>query len=96
MDKHWRTLFQQLEDEPCDFDINSIFKDIESVVKHLHSLGLAHNDLNPMNIMTDKKKRPILIDFGSCKPFGRRLMESGSPGWVDEAEVCINPTLKCQ
>ncbi|KAK3385491.1 kinase-like domain-containing protein [Podospora didyma] len=59
---------------------------LESAVRHLHSLGLAHNDINPRNIMIERKDGgiPILIDFGSCQPFGKPLVTLGTEGWVDE------------
>lgn len=50
---------------------------------HLHSLGLAHNDINPSNIMV-KGGVPILIDFGSCQPYGTRLQSLGTSGWYEE------------
>ncbi|KAH6982175.1 kinase-like domain-containing protein [Ilyonectria sp. MPI-CAGE-AT-0026] len=56
---------------------------LESAVDHLHSLGLAHNDINPSNIMV-KDGVPILIDFGSCQPFGTRLQSLGTSGWYEE------------
>lgn len=89
MDQYERTLKQHLDDKPGDINTDSCFAEIESAIKHLHSLGLAHNDLNPYNIMLDKYERPILIDFGSCKPFGKRIMEGGTSGWVEEGKVCI-------
>ena len=58
--------------------------DIETAVAHLHSLGLAHNDLNPSNVVIGKNKEAILIDFGSCQPFGKKPMSTGTPGWIDE------------
>ena len=51
---------------------------------YLHSLGLAHNDINPYNIMVREDGTPVLIDFGSCQPFGGRLQSLGSPGWYEE------------
>ncbi|KAK4207372.1 serine threonine kinase [Rhypophila decipiens] len=58
---------------------------IESAVKYLHSLGLAHNDLNPQNVMVRSDGTPALIDFGSCRPFGEELKYSyGTPGWFEE------------
>jgi hypothetical protein len=27
---------------------------------------------------------PVLIDFGSCQPFGERLQSCGTPGWFEE------------
>lgn len=56
---------------------------LDSAVTYLHGLGLAHNDLNPHNIMV-KDGMPGLIDFGSCARFGGRLQSLGSPGWYEE------------
>lgn len=56
---------------------------LESAVDHLHSLGLAHNDINPDNIMVENGA-PVLIDFGSCQPFGKRLQSLGTEGWYEE------------
>lgn len=69
--------FQQL-------DKIKFFEALESAVASLHSLGLAHNDINPDNIMMENDGTPILIDFGSCQPFGKRLQSCGSPGWCEE------------
>ncbi|EPE34776.1 Protein kinase-like (PK-like) [Glarea lozoyensis ATCC 20868] len=57
--------------------------ELQSAVDFLHSLGLAHNDISPDNIMI-KDGLPILIDFGSCQPFGRNLQSLGTPGWCKE------------
>ena len=56
---------------------------LESAVDHLHSMGLAHNDINPDNIMVEDQM-PVLIDFGSCQPFGERLQSLGTEGWYEE------------
>ncbi|KAK5988163.1 hypothetical protein PT974_12303 [Cladobotryum mycophilum] len=56
---------------------------LESAVDHLHSMGLAHNDINPDNIMV-KDGMPVLIDLGSCQPYGNRLQSLGSEGWYEE------------
>ncbi|KAF8858152.1 hypothetical protein BDZ45DRAFT_674123 [Acephala macrosclerotiorum] len=56
---------------------------LESAVDYLHSLGLAHNDINPDNIMV-KDRKPVLIDFGSSQPFGKRLQSLGTKGWYEE------------
>lgn len=57
---------------------------IASAISHLHSLGLAYNDLTPMNIMVDDNETLFLIDFGSCQPFGSTLITAGTPEWTDE------------
>ncbi|KAJ6032494.1 serine/threonine protein kinase [Penicillium herquei] len=58
---------------------------LESAIKHLHSLGFAHNDINTANVLVDKERMPILADFNSCKPIGEKLTYSqGTLGWTDE------------
>lgn len=61
---------------------------VESAIQYLHSLGLAHNDLNPDNIMVKRGKdgeiQPVLIDFGSCQPYGKALDSLGTVGWYDK------------
>ncbi|KAJ6152434.1 hypothetical protein N7497_006753 [Penicillium chrysogenum] len=68
--------FQQL-------DKTKFFESLKSAVEHLHTLGLAHNDINPDNIMV-KDGSPVLIDFDSCQPFGKRLQSLGSLGWYEK------------
>ncbi|KAJ3570483.1 hypothetical protein NPX13_g5714 [Xylaria arbuscula] len=75
----------QLAETPAFHQLNhdSVFKAIESAVYHIHSLGLAHNDINPHNIMF-RDGEAVLIDFGSCQPFGMTLQSLGTPGWFEE------------
>ncbi|KAJ5246656.1 hypothetical protein N7468_001639 [Penicillium chermesinum] len=61
---------------------------LESAVYHLHSLGWAHNDLNPTNLLVDDSKAncgmPVLIDFGSARKMGSLLGTSrGTSGWIE-------------
>ncbi|EXL93385.1 kinase-like domain-containing protein [Fusarium oxysporum II5] len=56
---------------------------LQSAVAYIHSLDLAHNDVNPHNIMV-KDGMPVLIDFGSCQPVGQRLQSLGTEGWYEE------------
>jgi len=66
------------------FDIENCMRKLVSAVSHFHSLGLAHNDLTPMNIMVNECDDPFIIDFGSCRPFETTLITAGTPGWIDE------------
>ncbi|KPM41375.1 hypothetical protein AK830_g5195 [Neonectria ditissima] len=68
------------------FDRTSCFEGIQAGVNHLHSLGLAHNDINPENIMLDDQDRPVIINMGSCKRLGEDLYQIGTPGWNDGFE----------
>lgn len=57
---------------------------LESAIRHFHSLGWAHNDLNPHNVVLTKDIRPVLIDFGSARRIGDKLSTSrGTKEWID-------------
>lgn len=47
-------------------------------IKHLHSLGLVHKDINPANVMLDEDGTLVLIDFDSCRYVGESLHETGT------------------
>ncbi|CAG8905892.1 unnamed protein product [Penicillium egyptiacum] len=64
-------------------DYSRVLTDIESGLRHLHSLGLVHNDLNPSNIMVADDKA-IIIDVGSCRKIGESLQGVGRTyEWYD-------------
>ncbi|KAI1324436.1 kinase-like domain-containing protein [Xylariaceae sp. FL0255] len=85
------TLMERVEQgEYGPYDIESYLSAIQCGIMHLHSLGLAHNDLNPNNIMLNDYDIPIIIDFGSCRPFGQRLLTSGTVGWIDADYTSIS------
>lgn len=65
----------------------TMIQEIEGAIIHIHSLGLAHNDINPNNIMVDEGGHAILIDFGSARPFGEELHEGGTTGFNDGFEI---------
>ncbi|KAF2241352.1 hypothetical protein BU26DRAFT_440672 [Trematosphaeria pertusa] len=100
LDRHPVTLQQRFTgdtenlspDDAGMFDKDLCIKKIKSAVEHIHSLGLAHNDLNPSNIMLNQGE-PIIIDFGSCQPFGKALVSAGTPGWVD-VDCCTTSALR--
>jgi serine/threonine protein kinase len=55
---------------------------VEAAARHLHSLGLAHNDISPSNIMFDNTGQAVLIDFDACAPLGNTLNKGGLvTGW---------------
>lgn len=84
MDRYPITLADRIiEEKPDAFPWENCLQRIESAVEHLHALGLAHNDLNPNNVMLDDSDVPYLIDLGSCRPFGKALVTAGTVGWVD-------------
>ena len=74
----------RFEDDMRDLDISAFMAYLRAGIAHLHSLRLAHNDLNPMNIAINKQDAPVILEFGSCKGFGEQLSSGGTPGWIDE------------
>lgn len=44
-------------------------------IKHLYSLSLVHNDINPGNVMFDEDGTPILIDFDSYRQARELLLK---------------------
>lgn len=65
-------------------DYNAVLAGVESGIRHLHSLGLVHNDINPSNIMF-KGGELVIIDFGSCRSIGESMEGSGGTyEWCDE------------
>lgn len=48
---------------------------------------MAHNDINPANILVNSQGLPILADFGSCREIGHKLTASrGTLGWMDDGD----------
>jgi serine/threonine protein kinase len=87
------TTFEQI-------DKQAFLAGVESAVKFLHSLGLAHNDINPRNIMVretsdgDGACTPVLIDFDSCAPFGTEALSLGTAGFMDMEDEDIFTSQK--
>lgn len=57
------------------------FRSVEAVIRHLHGLGLAHNDISADNIMFDEEGNTCLIDFNACAPENLHLRGKGTSGW---------------
>lgn len=87
LEKHQVVLQYRYEDDPRDLDIDACMDGIRAGIRHLHSLGYAHNDLNPLNIGFDQKDNPVIFDLGSCRKFDEQLVSGGTLGWMDE-ELC--------
>ena len=84
LERHPRTLIDFLKNKVGFVDKESFMGALESAIHLLHSLGLAHNDLHPANILVDEKGAPVLIDFGSTRETGAKLGTSrGTKGWIN-------------
>lgn len=69
--------------EGIHVDIDTCMADVRSAISHLHSLGFAHNDVNPENVMFDSDDVAVLLDFDASKQFGEVLLKAGTYGWND-------------
>jgi len=78
------TLADRLNDQHCPLNRDVCLSGIELGLKHLDSLGLIHNDVNPCNIMFQADDIPVIIDFDSCQREGDKLLKGGTWGWSDE------------
>ncbi|KUI66089.1 LIM domain kinase 2 [Cytospora mali] len=77
----------QLLRDGVPFDRDECLRGIEAGMKHMHGLGLIHNDLNPSNVMMDGD-HAVIIDFDSCKQEGQELGDkAGTYGWSLDDEV---------
>ncbi|KAF5606287.1 uncharacterized protein FSUBG_6120 [Fusarium subglutinans] len=67
-----------------------LYEGVERGVRHLHQIGLIHNDLNPANIILDGNI-PVIIDFDSCRLQGEKMGDKrGTFGWeLEEAEFAV-------
>jgi serine/threonine protein kinase len=64
--------------------VDGWLKGIELGLKHLHGLGIIHNDINPCNIMF-QGENPVIIDFDSSRAQGHDLrLVKRTHGWHDE------------
>ncbi|CRG83348.1 hypothetical protein PISL3812_00699 [Talaromyces islandicus] len=73
LDKHPHDLQTCIRNGNMALDKTQFMDALESVIQHLHSLGWAHNDLTPANILVSESGAPILIDFGGCQKLGTKL-----------------------
>ncbi|KAG5957702.1 hypothetical protein E4U56_006040 [Claviceps arundinis] len=83
------TLFERIKvGTPFDKDI--FLDGIERGIRHLHSLDIVHNDINPSNIMLDELDRPVIIDFDGWQKNGQELgMKNGTLNWRIEGEKYV-------
>ncbi|KAK0302530.1 hypothetical protein LTS01_023867 [Friedmanniomyces endolithicus] len=71
-------------DDAFGLDFDRFERQCRDAINHIHSLGLAHNDLNPSNIALHSNNDPVILDWGSCKDFGELLLSAGTPGWIED------------
>jgi serine/threonine protein kinase len=82
--KYGANLSERVTEGCRPFDIDLCLQGIQNGIRHLHSLGLIHCDINPTNILTDGDT-PVIGDFDSCRREGEKLgLKAGTRGWTRE------------
>ncbi|MCS7102553.1 MAG: serine/threonine protein kinase [Candidatus Korarchaeum sp.] len=51
-----------------------------SALERIHSLGIAHGDVKPENIILPEPLHPVLVDMGVARRFGSKPL-AGTMGW---------------
>jgi len=72
----YETLAERIEDGTRPIIAKKIHSEISAAMHHLHSLGFAHNDINPWNIMLKEDGTAVLIDFDACAKEREPLFKS--------------------
>lgn len=83
--KYRQTLSKRADDNSRPLNNEACLRGIEAGIRHLHSLGFVHNDINIYNVMfLADNDVPIIIDFDSCWKEGEdRGMKGATYMWTD-------------
>jgi serine/threonine protein kinase len=75
------TLRDRVLEDQRPIDGKKIYNEISAAIQHIHSLGFAHNDLNPRYIMLKEDGTAVLIEFDSCARERQVGHKSPGPSW---------------
>ncbi|KAK1948756.1 kinase-like protein [Colletotrichum sublineola] len=67
-----------------------ILADMSSAISYVHSQGIAHNDIKPANIMFNRIRGVVLIDFGLSSGLNDSTVHVGGSPWYIPPEYAIN------
>lgn len=82
--KYGMNLLERVRKDSRPFDTDLLLCGIQDGIRHLHSLGLIHCDINPANILMNEDT-PVIGDFDSCQRKGDKLgPKAGTRGWTRE------------
>lgn len=68
-------------DGPLEYhQLIDLFRQILQATSYIHSIGIAHRDIKPQNILMDMRNRPKLADFGLAEFYQANQREKGKFG----------------
>ncbi|CAI7569389.1 unnamed protein product [Penicillium bialowiezense] len=89
--KHGKRAFVAHRERSPPSEVSSWLEGIEAGIRHLHPLGIIHNDINPSNIMFAGDV-PVIIDFDSAAgEGGGMIMNGGTYEWHDQTRQIARP-----
>jgi serine/threonine protein kinase len=90
LEKYNIILQYRFEDDRRALDAEAGMLELRAHVYHLYPSSYAHNALNPMNVAINQDDQPVILDFGSCRKFGKTLLSGWNAG-VDLDEDFSTP-----
>ena len=82
MERYPNTLWQFLENQDLGLlERLDIAIKLVKEVKRAHNVRLGHRDLKPTNVMLDKNKELVLVDFGIGRGYNVLEGSCGTPGF---------------
>jgi len=82
-----KTLFDVIERELEEKEVESVLIQLLDVVSHAHDLRIIHRDIKPENVMVKPDGTIRLLDFGAAK----ELREKGISGTVTGSRPYMSP-----
>lgn len=73
-------------------DAKRILADMSAAIAYVHGKGIVHNDIKPANILFERTRGAVLIDFGMSSDLKETTAHAGGSPWYIPPEYVIRGT----